>query len=89
MEKETIEKLKACLHVPYLDSTEELAFTTQAENCAADLCELCGDQDFSSGLAFDLLCNRLLYLRSDALDDFEKNYRAEILRLQMRSSAYA
>lgn len=41
-----------------------------------------------SYLAFDLLKNRVFYQREKALDDFEKNYSADILSLYTYGKVY-
>lgn len=39
--------------------------------------------------AYDLMKARVYYMREKALDDFEKNYQSDLVRLYLKGRAYA
>lgn len=76
-----IDIVKTYLDITWIDEQSEKKLQLMIDNAKADLDEKSGiENDYEKeGRAQTLLLTRIMYERSNALDDFYKNYRNEII----------
>lgn len=86
MTSNVIEIIKSCIGKSYLDEEGTARIMSFALQSADYLEKIAGTPlDFETDmLAQELLVNRVQYAISNALDDFQKNYRAELVELGLR-----
>lgn len=81
---ELLAEVKAYLDITWDDKPTNIKLQGMIDRSIYRLNDLLGAEiDFKEDLtAKELLLNRVMYERSAALDDFEKNYQSEIIFLQ-------
>ena len=86
---ELLEEVKSFLNFTWVDPAKEERILTYINSSIAYLKEVAGDDSLdvtTDYLAHDLLLNRVLYMDSQALDDFNKNYNGMIEELRIKYS---
>lgn len=86
---ELLEEVKSFLNFTWEDPAKENRILTYINSSIAYLKEVAGDDSLdvkTDYLAHDLLLNRVLYMDSQALDDFNKNYNGMIEELRIKYS---
>lgn len=86
---ELLEEVKSFLNFTWEDPAKENRILTYINSSIAYLKEVAGTDALdvqSDFLAHDLLLNRVLYMDSQALDDFNKNYNGMIEELRIKYS---
>lgn len=86
---ELLEEVKSFLNFTWEDPAKEERILTYINSSIAYLKEVAGDDSLdvkTDYLAHDLLLNRVLYMDSQALDDFNKNYNGMIEELRIKYS---
>lgn len=83
-----LEQVKSFLNFTWDDSARESRINEYINSSKQYLEEVAGKEiDFESDyLARDLLFNRVLYMDSQALDDFAKNYNSLLEELKIKYS---
>lgn len=84
-----LEEVKSFLNFTWVDPAKEQRIQGYIDSSIAYLKEVSGDDGLdvqSDYLAHDLLLNRCLYMDSQALDDFNKNYNGMIEELKIKYS---
>lgn len=86
--KDLLDLNKQFQNITWEDSTQDTLLLKYIESSMTYLLKIAGveELDFTSGLACDLLLNRVLYMNSHALDDFETNYSALLNELRMENA---
>lgn len=81
-------EVKSFLNFTWIDGAKEHRIVGYIKSSMAYLEEVAdADIDFETDyLARDLLFNRVLYMDSQALDDFQKNYNGMLKELQIKYS---
>ena len=81
-----LEEVKAFLNFTWVDPAKEQKIKNFTLSSIQYLCEVAGAQiDFTTDyLAKDLLLNRVLYMDSQALDDYMSNYNGMLLELKIK-----
>jgi hypothetical protein len=86
---ELLEEVKSFLNFTWVDPAKEKRILTYINSSIAYLKEVAGTDTLdvtTDHLAHDLLLNRVLYMDSQALDDFNKNYNGMIEELRIKYS---
>lgn len=86
---ELLEEVKSFLNFTWEDPAKEQRILGYINSSIAYLKEVAGDDDLdvkTDLLAHDLLMNRVLYMDSQALDDFNKNYNGMLEELKIKYS---
>lgn len=86
---ELLEEVKSFLNFTWEDPAKEQRIQGYINSSIAYLKEVAGDDDLdvkTDLLAHDLLLNRVLYMDSQALDDFNKNYNGMLEELKIKYS---
>lgn len=86
---ELLEEVKSFLNFTWEDPAKENRILTYINSSIAYLKEVAGTDALdvqSDFLAHDLLLNRVLYMDSQVLDDFNKNYNGMIEELRIKYS---
>ena len=86
---ELLEEVKSFLNFTWVDPAKEQRIIGYVNSSIAYLKEVAGTDDLdvnSDYLAHDLLLNRVLYMDSQALDDFNKNYNGMLEELKIKYS---
>lgn len=84
---ELIDEVKAYLDITWDDSATNIKLQGMIERAKKRLIELSGNDDLNFDIEDspkELLLNRVRYERSGALDEFESDYKQEIIFLQNR-----
>lgn len=84
-----LEEVKSFLNFTWVDPAKEQKIQGYIDSSIAYLKEVSGNDSLdvqSDYLAHDLLLNRVLYMDSQALDDFNKNYNGMIEELKIKYS---
>lgn len=78
--------VKDVLNLNYLDGAGESRLLRFIEMSASRLNDIAGTElnFLEDELARELLVNRVNYAMCNALDDFDSNYRSELIQLHMR-----
>lgn len=82
-----LEEVKEFLNFTWDDPGKEKKLKSFILSSNQYLCEVAGEEsiDFTKDyLAKDLLLNRVLYMDSQALDDFASNYNGMLLELKIK-----
>lgn len=81
-----LDEVKVFLNYTWKDSTRDLKLTDYIQSSIQYLQEVADSEiDFSKDyLAKDLLFNRVLYMNSQALDDFISNYHGMLGELKIK-----
>lgn len=81
-----LDDVKAYLNYTWEDEPRDQKLTGYINSSKANLEEIAGHTiDFENDqLAWELLLNRVLYMNSQALDDFQKNYNGMLLDLKIK-----
>lgn len=86
---ELLEEVKSFLNFTWVDPAKETRILGYINSSIAYLKEVSGNDNLdvkTDYLAHDLLLNRVLYMDSQALDDFNKNYNGMIEELRIKYS---
>ena len=89
MDSNLLEEVKSFLNFTWQDPAKENRIIGYINSSIAYLKEVAGDDTLdvkTDYLAHDLLLNRVLYMDSQALDDFNKNYNGMIEELRIKYS---
>lgn len=86
--KDLLEQVRNYQNITWEDSTQDNLLLNYIDSSMIYLKKVAGvdELDFTSGLANDLLLNRVLYMNSHALDDFENNYSSLLNELRMENA---
>lgn len=86
MDETLLEQVKSYLNFTWEDNAKEQRIVEYINSSIAYLQEVAGTGiDFTTDyLARDLLFNRVLYMDSQALDDYQKNYNGMLLELKIK-----
>lgn len=81
-----LEEVKSFINFTWEDDAKERRIADYINSSMAYLQEVAGAEiDFEEDyLAKDLLFNRVLYMDSSALDDFQKNYNGMMIELKIK-----
>ena len=77
---ELLEQVRQFLNITWVDNALDSQLQRFIDSSKDYLCKVAGrdDLDFNTGLANDLLLNRVLYMNSHNQNDFQVNYNAEL-----------
>ena len=87
---ELLEQVRQFLNITWVDNALDSQLQRFIVSSKDYLCKVAGrdDSDFNTGLANDLLLNRVLYMNSDNQNDFQVNYNAELNALRILNTTY-
>lgn len=87
---ELLEQVRQFLNITWVDNALDSQLQRFIDSSKDYLCKVAGrdDLDFSTGLANDLLLNRVLYMNSHNQNDFQVNYNAELNALRILNTTY-
>lgn len=87
---ELLEQVRQFLNITWVDNALDSQLQRFIDSSKDYLCKVAGrdDLDFNTGLANDLLLNRVLYMNSHNQNDFQVNYNAEINALRILNTTY-
>ena len=82
---ELLEQVRQFLNITWVDNALDSQLQRFIDSSKDYLCKVAGrdDLDFNTGLANDLLLNRVLYMNSHNQSDFQVNYNAELNALRI------
>lgn len=89
MDANLLQEVKSFLNFTWEDPAKENRIIGYINSSIAYLKEVAGDDSLdvtTDYLAHDLLLNRVLYMDSQALDDFAKNYNGYLEELKIKYS---
>jgi hypothetical protein len=87
---ELLEQVRQFLNITWVDNALDSQLQRFIDSSKDYLCKVAGrdDLDFNTGLANDLLLNRVLYMNSHNQNDFQVNYNAELNALRILNTTY-
>ena len=87
---ELLEQVRQFLNITWVDNALDSQLQRFIASSKDYLCKVAGrdDLDFNTGLANDLLLNRVLYMNSHNQNDFQVNYNAELNALRILNTTY-
>ncbi len=87
---ELLEQVRQFLNITWVDNALDSQLQRFIDSSKDYLCKVAGrdDIDFNTGLANDLLLNRVLYMNSHNQNDFQVNYNAELNALRILNTTY-
>lgn len=87
---ELLEQVRQFLNITWVDNELDSQLQRFIDSSKDYLCKVAGrdDLDFNTGLANDLLLNRVLYMNSHNQNDFQVNYNAELNALRILNTTY-
>ena len=87
---ELLEQVRQFLNITWVDKALDSQLQRFIDSSKDYLCKVAGrdDLDFNTGLANDLLLNRVLYMNSHNQNDFQVNYNAELNALRILNTTY-
>lgn len=87
---ELLEQVRQFLNITWVDNALDSQLQRFINSSKDYLCKVAGrdDLDFNTGLANDLLLNRVLYMNSHNQNDFQVNYNAELNALRILNTTY-
>ena len=87
---ELLEQVRQFLNITWVDNALDSQLQRFSDSSKDYLCKVAGrdDLDFNTGLANDLLLNRVLYMNSHNQNDFQVNYNAELNALRILNTTY-
>lgn len=87
---ELLEQVRQFLNITWVDNALDNQLQRFIDSSKDYLCKVAGrdDLDFNTGLANDLLLNRVLYMNSHNQNDFQVNYNAELNALRILNTTY-
>lgn len=87
---ELLEQVRQFLNITWVDNALDSQLQRFIDSSKDYLCKVAGrdDLDFNTGLANDLLLNRVLYMNSHNQSDFQVNYNAELNALRILNTTY-
>lgn len=85
-----LEQVRQFLNITWVDNALDSQLQRFIDSSKDYLCKVAGrdDLDFNTGLANDLLLNRVLYMNSHNQNDFQVNYNAELNALRILNTTY-
>lgn len=90
MDNNLLSEVKSYINFTWEDPAKEQRIVGYINSSIAYLKEVSGNDDLdvtTDYLAHDLLLNRVLYMDSHALDDFQKNYNGFLEELKIKYHA--
>ena len=87
---ELLEQVRQFLNITWVDNALDSQLQRFIDSSKDYLCKVAGrdDLDFNTGLANDLLLNRVLYMNSHNQNNFQVNYNAELNALRILNTTY-